>query len=135
MKYYILILFLSGIICSLSAQSTDTTELQLADSTLLSVEPRGCVGTFESQTISTSTVVTGCSTLTVQNVTVTNTGNLMLSAPQEVAMNGAFEVQLGGVLSVNDALVRYTFSYSYDAAGNRITRRFSTTSPANVTND
>lgn len=106
-----------------------------SDSSVILIQPRGCVSIFENQTVTSSLSVLGCNTLTVQNVAVTNVGNLTLSAPQYITINGTFEVQLGGILSINDKLVRFVFQYDYDAAGNRITRRFSTTSPANAVSE
>lgn len=135
MKSFILILFLLGIIQLLPAQEIDTMKRESTDSTFVSAQPRGCVDVFENQTVSSSMVVMGCSILNIQNVTVSNTGNLILSAPQEVIINDIFEVQLGGVLSINEEQVQFKFHYDYDAAGNRITRRFSTTSSVNVVKD
>ena len=75
--------------------------IQPVDSIGDSAQTRSCVTTFTNQTVSSYLVVTGCSTLTVQTVTVANSGNLVLSAPGVITINGAFEVALGGQLNVN----------------------------------
>lgn len=135
MKSLFLILLSFSIIQFVPAQETDTIKRESTNRTFTSVQPRGCINVFENKTVSSSMAVTGCSTLNIQNVTVTNTGNLTLFAPQEVIINSLFEVQLGGVLSINEEQVQFNFHYDYDAAGNRTTRRFSTTSSANIAKD
>jgi len=65
------------------------------------VQTRSCVIVFNNQTVSTYLVIIGCDTLAVQNVTVTNTGDLYLSAPGAIMIYGAFEVSLGGQLNVH----------------------------------
>lgn len=81
-----------------------------------------CVNTFENQTVSSKVSVQGCNTLVVQNVTISNTGNLTLSAPDAVLINGSFEVQLGGVLNIKKKEASIV-EFIYNAAGNRILRR------------
>lgn len=81
-----------------------------------------CVNTFENQTVSSKVSVQGCNTLVVQNVTISNTGNLTLSAPDAVLINGSFEVQLGGVLNIRKKEASIV-EFIYNAAGNRILRR------------
>lgn len=81
-----------------------------------------CVNTFENQTVSSIVSVQGCNTLVVQNVTISNTGNLTLSAPDAVLINGSFEVQLGGVLNIRKKEASIV-EFIYNAAGNRILRR------------
>ena len=76
-----------------------------ADSLLKEIQTRACVNTFTNQTVSTNVYVEGCNTLTVQNVTVASGGNLSLSAPSEVIINGTFDVLLGGVLNVGGGVV------------------------------
>jgi len=114
-----LLIHLSLIPCYLSAQVMETAIGESADSTLLksgssdaglfehpddssghSVQTRNCVNTFTNQTVTSYLFVEGCNTLTVQNVTVTNSGNLHLSAPGVITINGAFDVYLGGQLNV-----------------------------------
>jgi hypothetical protein len=60
----------------------------------------GCVNSYTNQTVTTNTTVTGCSDLTVQNVTVSNNANLTLTAPNSVIINGSFEVAIGSTLNV-----------------------------------
>lgn len=81
-----------------------------------------CVNTFENQTVSSTLSVQGCNTLVVQNVTVTPNGDLTLTAPDAVLINGPFEAQLGGVLNIKKKEAS-TVEFIYNAAGNRILRR------------
>jgi hypothetical protein len=99
---------------------------QKADSLLADIKLRSCVTTFMNQTVSSYLFVLGCSTLTVQDVTVTSGGDLHLSAPDDITINGTFDVLLGGELNVNTTPPppTYLFNYSYDASGNRINRTF-----------
>ena len=73
---------------------------QKPDDSLTEITTRACVNTYTNQTVSSTVTVEGCNTLTVQNVTVSNGGNLMLIAPVEVNINGAFDVAIGGELNV-----------------------------------
>ena len=83
-----------------------------------------CVNSFTDQTVSTTVSVSGCNILTVQNVTVTGSGNLSLSAPSEVVISGPFDVLSGGTLDVTGGGGPQTsdFTFSYDASGNRTSR-------------
>lgn len=81
-----------------------------------------CVNVFENQTVSSTVLVQGCNTLAVQNVTITNKGNLTLSAPDAVLINGPFEAQLGGALNIKKKEASIV-EFIYNAAGNRILRR------------
>ncbi|MBS6574800.1 hypothetical protein [Parabacteroides goldsteinii] len=95
------------------------------DSTMIEVEPRACVNTFENKTITLYTSVSGCTTLTVKNINVTGTGNLSLSAPDQIVINGPFEALLGGVLSMNcEQPKRMTFIFKYDGSGNQKLRQY-----------
>ena len=93
-------------------QPVDTTQVYSA---------RYCVNAFKDQTVSSLQSVEGCDSLIVQNVTVSSTGDLKLSAPESVTIYGLFEVAQGGVLNINrkESLV---FEFTYDAAGNRTLR-------------
>ena len=93
-------------------QPLDTTQVYSA---------RYCVNAFKDQTVSSLQSVEGCDSLIVQNVTVSSTGDLKLSAPESVTIYGLFEVAQGGVLNINrkESLV---FEFTYDAAGNRTLR-------------
>ncbi len=84
---------------------------------------RSCVNIFENQTVSSSRSITGCDSLIVRSVTVTNTGNLTLTASDYVVLYGAFEVVQGGILSINEKEEPLIFKFSYDAAGNRTLRQ------------
>ena len=84
---------------------------------------RSCVSVFENQTVSSSRTIAGCDSLIVRGVTVSDVGNLTLTAPDYVVLYGAFEVVQGGILSINEKEEPLIFKFSYDAAGNRILRQ------------
>ena len=88
------------------------------------VDTRSCVSTYTNQTVSSSVSVLGCNTLAVQNVTVASNGNLSLSAPAQITINGPFEVKSGGILNIRQSQ-QMIFTYTYYASGNRTTRQFS----------
>lgn len=100
-----------------AAEPADTTRVYSA---------RSCVRVFENQTISSSRSITGCDSLIVRDVTVTDAGNLTLTAPDYVVLYGEFEVVQGGILSINEKEEPLIFEFSYDAAGNRISRQAQT---------
>ena len=123
LKTCILLIHLSVISGHLSSQITETIIGELADSTIYTtesqeitlfeqlediiggiVQTRSCVSTFTNQTISSFMVVNGCNTLDVQDVTVSNGGDLYLLAPGDITINGVFDVTLGGQLNVHIAL-------------------------------
>ena len=81
-----------------------------------------CVNTFENRTVSSTVSVQGCNTLIVKNVPITNNGNLTLSAPDAVLINGSFEAELGGVLNIKKKEASIV-EFIYNASGNRILRR------------
>jgi len=121
---------LTGLVSSLYAQeenlsARETTELTEADS-LSTVEAgarAACVNSFANQTVSTQVSVVGCSTLSVQNVTVTASGNLFFYAPGNITINGPFTVQSGGVFNIGiEKPVQTVFDFEYDVSGNRIKR-------------
>lgn len=87
---------------------------------------RSCVSIFENQTVSSSRSMVGCDSLIVRGVTVSDVGNLTLTAPDYVVLYGAFEVVQGGTLSINEKEEPLIFEFSYDAAGNRILRQAQT---------
>ena len=82
------------------------------------------MSTYTNQTVSSSVSVLGCNTLAVQNVTVASNGNLSLSAPAQITINGPFEVKSGGILNIRQSQ-QMIFTHTYDASGNRTTRQFS----------
>jgi hypothetical protein len=55
---------------------------------------------FTNQTVTSNTIVTSCSDINVQNVTVTNSAKLTLDASNETVINGPFEVVLGSQLEI-----------------------------------
>jgi hypothetical protein len=59
-----------------------------------------CVNAFMNQTVSASTTITGCNTLSLQNVTVTSNATLTLDAPGDVIINATFDLQSGSSLHV-----------------------------------
>ena len=71
------------------------------DSITNPVQTRSCVTTFTNRTVSSYTVIVGCDTLYVKDITVTGSGDLYLTAPGYININGAFEVALGGQLNVH----------------------------------
>ena len=106
--------------------SPDAMMFELPGDSLMSpVQLRSCVNLFISQTVSSFVYVLGCSTLAVQSVTVTGGGNLTLTAPVGVEINGPFDVLLGGVLNICDGSPPppVGVKYYYDASGNRILRQ------------
>ena len=103
--------------CSSDLEPADTTQVYSA---------RSCVSILENQTVSSSRSIVGCDSLIVRGVTVSDMGNLMLTAPDYVVLYGAFEVVQGGILSINEKEEPLIFKFSYDAAGNRILRQAQT---------
>lgn len=93
-----------------------------ADTTRI-YSPQSCVSVFENQTVSSSRFATGCDSLIVRDVTVSDAGNLTLSAPEYVVLYGTFEVAQGGVLIINEKERPFVFKFIYDAAGNRVLRQ------------
>lgn len=84
-----------------------------------------CVNTFENQTVSSAVSVQGCNTLTVRNVTITNNGDLTLSAPENITLNGPFNAELGSLLNIKIGQAQLMFEFIYDASGNRIMKQVS----------
>lgn len=80
------------------------------------------IDTYQNQTVSTEVFVQGRDVLTSNNVTVTPTGHLTMTAPNGISINGTFEVQLGGLLELNGGR-QHHIRYTYDASGNRVLRR------------
>lgn len=80
------------------------------------------IDTYQNQTISTEVFVQGRDVLTSNNVTVNPTGHLIMTAPNGVKITGNFVVQLGGRLELNGGR-QHHIHYTYDASGNRTTRR------------
>ena len=120
LKMCMLLIYLSALSGYLAAQITGTTLNESADSIInrtgsppraviieqfddlgSPVQTRSCINTYSNQTVSTFLVINGCSTLVVQDVNVTNDGDLYLLAPGEITINGEFDVILGGQLNVH----------------------------------
>ena len=79
----------------------DTLTIIQTDKQESGLQTRSCVNSFTNQTVSSNVYVVGCNTLTVQDVTVTGSGDLTLTAPGEITINGVFDVLSGGVLNVH----------------------------------
>lgn len=84
-----------------------------------------CVNTFENRTVSSMVSVQGCNTLVVQNVTITNNGNLTLVAPENITLNGPFVGELGSILNIKIGQSQLMFEFIYDDSGDRIMRQVS----------
>jgi hypothetical protein len=89
------------------------------------IEQNDSIDTLQDQVIDSVVFVQSGGQLTVNNVTVTPAGKLTAMGRSGVVLNGPFEVQLGGRLELKVRL-QHTVRYSYDASGNRISRRKST---------
>ena len=57
----------------------------------------------------------------LSNVTVASNGNLSLSAPAQITINGPFEVKSGGILNIRQSQ-QMIFTYTYDAKDYRSNR-------------
>lgn len=86
------------------------------------------IDTFQNQTVTTTLNLQGRNTVTMNNVTVTPTGHLTVTAPRGVVIPANFEVQLGGTLYL-DGQLRNFIRFYYDASGNRTLRKSSTQLP------
>lgn len=112
------------VVNSAFSQENENKNTQQADHSISQVvQARSCVNTFVNQTVSSTVSVVGCTTLSVQNVTVTGSGQLTLLAPESITINGPFEIKPGCRLNIHkfesqNILIRYT----YDKSGNRITK-------------
>lgn len=79
------------------------------------------VDTYQNQIVSTEVFVQGRDVLTSNNVTVTPTGDLTMTAPERIEITGPFEVQLGGLLKLNSGQ-QLPIVYDYDSSGNIVAR-------------
>lgn len=70
-----------------------------------------CVNIFKDQTVSSAMTVLGCDSLVVQNVTITNGGDLTLSAPENIILNGPFVGELGSILNIKAGDLQYVFDF------------------------
>jgi hypothetical protein len=95
--------------------------LSLFSFSVNATEPIDSVDVYQNQTVNSVVVVQGRSLLSVNNVSVTNTGKLKLSAPAGVSVTGPLTVVLGGEFEMNGGM-QYAIRYTYDASGNRIRR-------------
>lgn len=89
-----------------------TTATELSDS----------IDTYQNQIVSMNAFVQGRGVLTSNNVTVTPTGNLVMTAPERIDITGPFEVLLGGQLTLNGGH-QWPIVYDYDSSGNTIARQ------------
>ena len=88
---------------------------------MVATELNDSVDTYQNQTVSTEVFVQGHNVLTSNNVTVTPTGDLIMTAPGRIKITGPFEVQLGGQLRL-DGGQQCPLVYDYDSSGNIIAR-------------
>lgn len=79
------------------------------------------INTYQNQIVSMDVFVQGRNVLTSNNVTVTPTGNLVMTAPERIDITGPFEVQLGGQLKLNGGQ-QWPIVYDYDSSGNIVAR-------------
>ncbi|MDR0573108.1 MAG: hypothetical protein LBG96_03600, partial [Tannerella sp.] len=124
LNVHIILCALSAFLSGVNMISAQSTEDGRPGSIPAAVQVNSCVNSFTDQTVSTTVSVSGCNILTVQNVTVTGSGNLSLSAPSEVVISGPFDVLSGGTLDVTGGGGPQTsdFTFTYDASGNRTSR-------------
>jgi hypothetical protein len=88
---------------------------------MVATELNDSVDTYQNQIVSTEVFVQGRNVLTSNNVTVTPTGDLIMTAPDRIEITGPFEVQLGGLLKL-DSGQQLPIVYDYDSSGNIIAR-------------
>lgn len=89
------------------------------DSLSPGMQTRACVSSYTNQTISSAVTVYGCSTLKIQDITVTSTGKLTLTAPGDITINGTFTVNAGGTLNLTyGQQPQRVISFGYDSSGN-----------------
>ena len=100
---------------------TPAVLLLLLPCTSLATEVNDSVVTYQNQTVSTKVKVHSQGILNVQNDSVTSSGILKLSAESLINITGPFVVQLGGILELNGGREHF-IRFTYDAAGNRISR-------------
>ena len=97
------------------------TLLFLCPCKMAATEVGDSVDTYQNQTVSANVRIHSQNILSVQNVTVTSSGNLKLSADNRIDIAAPFTVQLGGSLEL-DGGRQHFIRYTYDASGNRIGR-------------
>lgn len=83
--------------------------------------PNDSIDSYTGHTVSDSVFVQGQSTISVNNVDVTSTGHLVVSAPNSIEIGSNFTVVLGGRLDLYREIVHYIV-FTYDASGNVIRR-------------
>ena len=80
------------------------------------------IDSYQNHVVSDTVMLQGRTTLNIQNVTVAQTGFLKATSPDGIEITGPFEVQLGGQLELNGGR-QWKIHYTYDASGNRKTRK------------
>lgn len=80
------------------------------------------IDSYQDHIVSNIVSLQGHATLDIQNVTVSQTGFLKATAPENIVVTGPFEVQLGGKLELNGGR-QWMILYTYDNSGNRIIRK------------
>ena len=91
--------------------------LAVGTSAVRATELGDSIDTYQNQTVSAEVYVQGRTTLTMNSVTVTSTGELTATAPESIILNGPFEVQQGGVLEIYGRHA-WPVNYEYDNSGN-----------------
>lgn len=75
------------------------------------------IDSYQNHVVSDTVSLQGRTILNIQNVTVTQTGFLKATAPENIVISGPFEVQLGGELELNGGQ-QWLVKYYYDGIGN-----------------
>ena len=76
---------------------------------------------YQNQTVTGVVYVKSNDVIISNNVTVSDTGQLNLTANTTVSITPSFVVNVGGILNINTG-VPPRIQYSYDASGNRTQR-------------
>lgn len=98
------------------------TLLPLLSSSLAEAsENRDSIDLYQNHIVNEEVEIQGRNQLTIQNVTVTNTGYLKAHTPSSITITGTCIVELGGILELNGSQ-QYAIKYTYDSTGNRIRR-------------
>lgn len=75
------------------------------------------IDSYQNHVVSDTVSLQGRTTLSIQNVTVAQTGFLKATSPDDIEITGPFEVQLGGQLELNGGR-QWKINYYYDGIGN-----------------
>ena len=80
------------------------------------------IDTFDNQTVTNTVQLQGRDIITVSNVTITPTGCLLITAPNEIVITSDLNVQLGGMMELNCGR-QWPVRYYYDTNGNTVARK------------